>query len=213
MPQISLPPWANAGGETWDYIRLGGVLFQGVTTVSGPVLKRRLPRSSRRGRAGSHGSRTVSRGQEPCEFTITLHCWRDSHRDQVAQIRQRCAPHNATRDARSGAVDVEYPSLADAGITQVFITEISAEKADDGAKSGTTVEIKATEYRPPPPRARSVTRTVAAPTDVANDLADPVRAAVRSTPIPPPSQTGASGPLYTSASQSFTPSTNPFMSR
>jgi len=184
------PPWADSDSP-WDRISFGTLAFGGVAEVDGDALKRRVSRHSA---SGSNGSRITDRGLDTVEVTIRLIAWTDEHAAQLGQIRDMLIPRSRPARART-AVAVTHPALAWAGITQVYVTELSLPKPDGGRL---VVTIKATEYREPAPGARSTTQRARPATQDAQ-VAPGVQALYSANPIPAPSASGAASPPATTS--------------
>lgn len=179
----------DVGGEAWDQITLGGIRFSGLASVSGDAFKKR---TDRRHAAGSDGARIVDRGFDLVDLTVTLVAWTAAQGEELLSVYRLVAPRSGATTQRR-ALDVEYPSLAFAGITQVYVTSATL-PAPDGGKL--TVTLKCTEYHEPPRTPRDVT-TQARPapqTQGQSDLDPRFEQTLRANPIPAPSASGASAP-------------------
>lgn len=185
MATIAIPH--EAGGGAWDVLTLGGLRFDGVTTVTGDAFKKKL---DRRRAAGSDGARIVDKGYDLVDLTFTLTAWLPEHAAQIESLAALVAPRGGG-SARGRALDVAYPSLQFAGITQVYVTGATLPVPQDGKLVWT---IRATEYRDPPPRNATRRATPAPQTDDRADLDPRIATAFRNNPIPAPSASGAASP-------------------
>lgn len=191
MPIIA--PWEAGGGEAWDHIVIAGIRFTGIVTIDGEGMKKRIAR--RRGAPGANGARLVDRGQEPAEMTITFKCWLSEHRDQLVRINDAVGPRTLQRATAADAIEIAHPALAFFGITQVYAERQGFPKPDGHYL---TQEIKLLEYRPPPPRAPSVTHAPAPAPE--SPTVDPrIEAILRANPVdasatPPSREPSASLP-------------------
>lgn len=177
----------EAGGEAWDTLTLGGVRFGGVCVVSGDAFKKKI---DKRRAAGADGARIVDKGFDLVEITLTLTAWLPEHVEQIESLALLVAPRGGPTSRRR-ALDVAYPSLAFAGITQVYVTGATLPVADDGKVTWT---IRATEYREPPPRNTTTRATPPAQTSDRADIDPEIAATFRNNPIPTPSASGAASP-------------------
>lgn len=184
MATIAIPH--EPGGEAWDALTLGGLRFTGVTTVTGDAFKKKL---DRRRAAGSDGARIVDKGYDLVDLTLTLTGWLPEHAAQMESLVSLVAPRGGS--GRGLALDVSYPSLAFAGITQVYVTGATLPVPQDGKVVWT---IRATEYRDPPPRNATRRARPAPQGEAASDLDPRIAAAFRNNPIPAPSASGAANP-------------------
>jgi len=142
-------PHSVEGAGAWDTITLGGVRFTGLVEVDGDGFKKKL---DRRRSAGADGARIVDKGFDLVDVTATFTAWEPQHVVELERLIAVVAPRGGDL-ARRRALDVEYPSLAAMGITQVYATSGALPKADDGK---ITWSVRFTEYREPP--ARNATR-------------------------------------------------------
>lgn len=177
----------EAGGEAWDTLTLGGVRFGGLAVVSGDAFKKKI---DKRRAAGADGARIVDKGFDLVEITLTLTAWLPEHAAQIESLALLVAPRGGP-PSRRRALDVAYPSLAFAGITQVYVTGATLPVADDGKVTWT---IRATEYREPPARNTTTRATPPAQTSDRADIDPEIAATFRNNPIPSPSTSGAAGP-------------------
>lgn len=179
----------EAGGSAWDRIAIGGLVFTGTVSVTGDAFKKKI---DRRRAAGADGARIVDKGFDLVDMTITLTGWTPEHAQQIESLQGLVAPRGGAT-ARGRALDVEYPSLAFAGITQMYVTGAGLPVPDDGKLVWT---LRATEYRDPGPSATNRTRRAQPAPQVTDrsDLDPTIAAAFRNNPIPAPSASGASGP-------------------
>ena len=177
----------EAGGEAWDTLTLGGVRFGGLAVVSGDAFKKKI---DKRRAAGADGARIVDKGFDLVEITLTLTAWLPEHAAQIESLALLVAPRGGPTSRRR-ALDVSYPSLAFAGITQVYVTGATLPVADEGKVTWT---IRATEYREPPRRNATTRATPPVQTSDRADLDPEIAATFRNNPIPTPSSSGAAGP-------------------
>lgn len=179
----------EAGGSAWDRIAIGGLLFGGTVTVSGDAFKKKI---DRRRAAGADGARIVDKGFDLVDVTITLTGWTPEHAQQIESLQGLVAPRGGA-SSRGRAHDVDYPSLAFAGITQIYVTGATLPVADEGKITWT---LRATEYRDPGPAATNRTRRAQPAPQVTDrsDLDPQIAAAFRNNPIPAPSASGAANP-------------------
>lgn len=177
------------GGDAWDELVIAGVRFLGVVEVTGA---KRSVRVDERNRRGANGAPVSIHGRELAKPKLTLKAWDEAGVAQLEAIAERVFP--VARTARHNAVAVEHPALAFHGITQVLVTEVDGPEVDD--TNLTTLSLSCHEYRPPPARAASATRTPAAADAATPDDIDSRIAAVNArNPIPtPPSQGAATRP-------------------
>ena len=185
MSTLAIPH--EAGGEAWDTLTLGGVRFGGLAVVSGDAFRKKI---DKRRAAGADGARLVDKGFDLVEITITLTAWLPEHAAQIESLAQLVAPRGGPTSRRR-ALDVAYPSLAFAGITQVYVTGATLPVADEGKVTWT---IRATEYREPPARNTTTRATPPAQTSDRADIDPEIAATFRNNPIPTPSSSGAAGP-------------------
>ena len=183
MATIAIPH--ETGGEAWDRLTLGGVRFDGLATVSGDAFKKKV---DRRRAAGSDGARLVDKGFDLVDLTITLTAWLPEHAQQIESLQHLVASRGGTRGR---ALDIAYPSLLFAGITQVYVTGATLPVPQDGKIVWT---IRATEYRDPGPVNRTRRAQPAAQVSDRSDLDPRIADAFRNNPIPRPSSSGASAP-------------------
>ena len=185
MSTLAIPH--EAGGEAWDTLTLGGIRFDGLAVVSGDAFKKKI---DKRRAAGADGARIVDKGFDLVELTLTLTAWLPAHVAQIESLALLVAPRGGPTSRRR-ALDVAYPSLAFAGITQVYVTGATLPVADEGKVTWT---IRATEYREPPARNATTRATPPAQTSDRADIDPEIAATFRNNPIPTPSSSGAAGP-------------------
>jgi hypothetical protein len=186
---VALPFPGAPGGDAWDELTIAGVRFLGVVEVTGA---KRSVRVDERNRRGANGATVSIHGRELAKPKLTLKAWDEAGVAQLEAIAERVFP--VARTARHNAVEVLHPALAFHGITQVLVTEVDGPEVDDTNLA--TLSLSCHEYRPPPARAASATRTPAAADAATPDDIDSRIARVNSAnPIPtPPSQGAATRP-------------------
>ncbi len=184
MSTLAIPH--EAGGEAWDRIRIGGIVFTGGIKVTGDGLKKKIDKKKA---AGADGARIVDKGFDLVDFTIELTGWLPEHATQMATLMRLACPRGPSVGEHDRVSQpIEYPSLAACDITEVYFVKVGLPQPQDGT---IVLTLHATEFREP--TRRNVTARPR-PAAQINDLDPEIAATFRNNPIPTPSSSGAAGP-------------------
>jgi len=165
---------------TWDTLNIGGVAFRGTFEFSGELLKRRL---DTRHAAGRDGARIRDKGYSIAELTLTLRMFKAEHWEDLTALVALLFPRGMD-PTRRNAHACAHPSLALAGISEIYATSMDAPRQSEPGLW--EVSIKLVEYRPEAQVSRSVSRTPQAQPDLgANRTAFTGTEAAPAAPTPP----------------------------
>lgn len=177
----------------WDTLVIGGVPFRGTFEFGGDLLKRRL---DHRKASGRDGARIRDKGYDLAEIDLALKVYTQEHWDDLQALIALLFPRSGEATRRN-AHDCAHPSLALAGITQVYASKMGALRQTSPTLWEVTINL--VEYRPEAQR-RNVSHTARAVPDVSTNAtaftgteAPPAPPAAPTPPATPgPSSRGAS---------------------
>ena len=130
--------------QAWDTLSIEGLTLTCSFEWSGDAIKRKL---DRRHAPGRDGARIRDKGYDLAKIKLSLTLYEAQHFTELADLVALLFPRGGPTNRRA-AVRCGYPTLAIAGITQLYPESMGMLKQETAGTGKWTVEIDFTEFRP-----------------------------------------------------------------
>ena len=144
-PRLFLPFWYNDFDPlAWDTVRLGGLLFPGIASVTGPGLKRKIDVKKPK---GSDGASLRDEGMEPARLEIELVIYNNTDWEDLQGKWSIITPR--TQGGLRTPLTIAHPLTRLLNINTIYIDSIPVPDFDK-ADGFLTVRFSAIEWFPAP---------------------------------------------------------------